>query len=40
MADIWWVLRGQPGYEAMCAMSLSELMNWHALAVERAPKKE
>ncbi len=40
MADIWWVLRGQPDLQAMSAMSVAELMQWHALAVERAPKKE
>lgn len=40
MADIWWVLRGQPDLQAMSAMSLAELMDWHRLAIERAPKKE
>lgn len=40
MADIWSVLRGQPGYDAMCAMSIPDLMNWHRLAAERAPKKD
>jgi len=40
MADIWWVLRGQPDLQAMAVMPLTELMDWHRLAVERAPKKE
>lgn len=38
MADIWSVFRGQPDYHALVAMPLPELMRWHALAVERAPK--
>jgi hypothetical protein len=40
MADIWWVLHGQPDLQAMSAMSIPELMHWHRLAAERAPKKE
>ena len=40
MADIWLILRGQPDLQAMSAMSLPDLMDWHALAIERAPKKE
>jgi hypothetical protein len=40
MADIWLILRGQPDLQAMSAMSLPELMDWHHLAIERALKKE
>ena len=40
MADIWEVLNGQPDHQAMSAMSLAELMGWHAEAIERARSKE
>lgn len=40
MADIWEVLHGQPDLQAMSAMSVAELMGWHAEAIERARRKE
>lgn len=36
MADIWSVFYGQPGYEALCAMTLGELADWHDRAVRTA----
>lgn len=38
MANIWSVLHGQPGYQALATMSVAELMQWHERAVARAPK--
>lgn len=33
MADIWTVYHGQPGYDALCAMTLAALAVWHDRAV-------
>jgi hypothetical protein len=33
MADIWSVYHGQPGYDALSAMTIAELADWHDRAV-------
>lgn len=40
MANIWAVLHGQPSFADLCAMTLVEVMEWHARAIARAPKRE
>lgn len=39
MADIVLVLHGQPSFEAMCAMDLIELAEWHQRAIDRAKRE-
>lgn len=40
MADIVLVLHGQPSFEAMCAMDLLEISEWHQRAADRAKKEK
>ncbi len=37
MADIFWIL-GHPSYEALCAMTLTQLAEWHNRAAARQPR--